>query len=125
MSRSLPGVDVSGVGDGHLAFRVKQKTFAYYLHDHHGDGRIALCCKAPPGEQGRLVEADPDRFFVPPYLGPKGWVACRLDLRSVDWEEVQNLVFAAYFLTAPVSLRVLTEPRKAAGRKRRSKRGSA
>jgi len=93
-----------GVADQHLAFRVRKKTFAYYLHDHHGDGRIALCCKADPGEQNRIVEEDPRRFFVPPYLGPKGWIGVRLDRSNVDWGEVAYLVWMAYRLTAPKGL---------------------
>lgn len=67
---SLPEVEISW--EQHLAFRVRKKTFAYYLFDRHGDGRVALSCKALPGEQSKLVERDPARFFVPAYLGPKG-----------------------------------------------------
>jgi hypothetical protein len=124
MSRSLPDVEVCGVGDRHLAFKVRKKTFAYYLYDHHGDGRIALCCKAPPGEQGRLVAGGPDRFFVPPYLGAKGWVALRLDLRRVGWREVRDLVFVAYFLTAPARLRARSDGR-GAGSRPRGRQGGA
>ncbi len=93
-----------GVADQHVAFRVRKKTFAYYLYDHHGDARVALCCKAAPGEQGDLVEQDPRRFFIPPYLGPKGWVGVRLDLSGVDWGEIANLVGMAYRLSAPRAL---------------------
>ncbi len=99
---ALPEVDISG--DQHLAFRVRKKTFAYYLNDHHGDGRIALCCKAYPGDQEMLVALDPARFYVPSYLGPKGWVALRLDLAAVDWEQVAERVVVAYRLVAPKRL---------------------
>ncbi len=105
LCRSLPEAEAELAGAQHLALKVRKKVFAYYLYDHHGDGRIALCCKAPPGEQARLVEANPTRYFVPPYVGPKGWVGLRLDLPRVDWKEVKNLLFAAYFLTATAKLR--------------------
>jgi hypothetical protein len=103
---SLPEAEVAAIGvkDEHLALRVRKKTFAYYLYDHHGDGRIAICCKGAPGEQGRLVQDDPRRFFVPAYLGPKGWVGMRLDLGKVDWNHVLYLLRTAYRLTAPRAL---------------------
>jgi hypothetical protein len=105
LCRSLPGAEADQAGLPHLAFRVRRKIFAYYVYDHHGDGRIALLCKAPPGEQGRLVEENPRRYFVPPHVGPKGWVGFRLDSARVDWTAVKNLVLAAYFMTAPSKLR--------------------
>lgn len=105
LCRSLPGAEGERAGLQHLAFKVRKKVFAYYVYDHHGDGRIALLCKAPPGEQGRLVEENPSRYFVPPYVGPKGWVGLRLDSARVDWTAVKNLVLAAYFMTAPSQLR--------------------
>lgn len=99
---SLPEVEITG--DAHLAFRVRKKTFGYYLFDHHGDGKVALACKAPRGELAKRVAEDPERFFVPPYLGARGWLALRLDLADVDWDELGELVFRAYRLTAPKSL---------------------
>jgi hypothetical protein len=99
---SFPEVVVSG--DRHLAFRVRKKIFAYYLFDHHGDGLIAFTCTAEPGVQRDLVEVDPGRFFVPAYVGPKGWVAIRLDLPDVDWGVVAALARGAYQLTAPNKL---------------------
>ena len=98
---SLPEVEVDAAGATHLSFKVRKKIFAYYLFDHHGDGVISLCCKAPPGEQGRLVEEDPRRFFVPAYLGPRGWVGVRLDLSRVNWSEISYLVHTSYRMTAP------------------------
>lgn len=102
---AFPEVEVSG--DQHLAFRVRKKTFAYFLNDHHGDGRIAVCCKAYPGDQDFLVKLDPTRYYVPAYLGHKGWVALRLELAAVDWDQVSRLVFNAYRLTAPKRLTAL------------------
>ena len=105
LCHDLPEAMAERAGVQHLAFKVRKKIFAYYVYDHHRDGRIALLCKAPPGEQTRLLEEDPHRYFVPPYVGPKGWVGVRLDTPRVDWKEIKNLVFVAYFLTAPDKLR--------------------
>ena len=105
LCQALPAAEVEVAGLQHLAFKLRKRIFAYYVYDHHRDGRIALLCKAPPGEQSRLVEGDPHRYFVPPYVGPKGWVGLRLDSTRVDWKAVKNLVLVAYFLTAPDKLR--------------------
>jgi hypothetical protein len=96
--------EVTCEGGQHLGFRVRGRTFAYYLDDHHGDGRVALNCKVPAGEQAALVAADPDRFHVPAYLGAKGWVGLRLDTPTVDWAEVRDLVAENYRLVAPKRL---------------------
>ena len=101
---SLPEVQAEPAGIPHIAFKVRKRIFAYYTYDHHGDGRIALWCRAAPGERDRLVETDPVLYFVPPYVGPRGWVAVRLDTPKVAWRAVKNLAFAAYFLTAPDNL---------------------
>jgi phosphoribosylglycinamide formyltransferase-1 len=116
LSCTLPEVTAEPCGVQHLAFKVRKKIFAYYAYDHHGDGRIALLCKALPGEQVRLLQESPDRYFVPPYVGPKGWVGFRLDTRAVDWKLVKDLTFAAYFLTAPDGVR--TQMGRAGSRKR-------
>jgi hypothetical protein len=105
---TLPEVTVSG--EQHLTFQVRSKTFAYYLNDHHGDGRIALCCKAYPGDLEALIAFDPLRFYVPAYLGPKGWVGLRLDLPEVDWEQVAERVRIAYRLVAPKRLAAQVAP---------------
>jgi predicted DNA-binding protein (MmcQ/YjbR family) len=87
---------------GHTApgFRVRDKFFAM-VSDHQG--QVAVWCKAPPGAQEILTGADPRCFFVPPYLGPKGWVGVRLD-GSVDWNIVEDLILDSYRLTAPKRL---------------------
>jgi hypothetical protein len=64
------------------------------------DGGSVAWCKVPAGIQGVLVGAEPGRFFVPPYLGVKGWVGIRLDRRT-DWEEVAAMVRRSYRLIAP------------------------
>ena len=99
----------SGNDGRHVAYVVRNKTFAYFTDDHHGDGRLALTCKAAPGEQTVLVASDPERFFVPPYLGPRGWVGLWLDRPDVDWAEVGELVVDAYRLCAPKRLLALLD----------------
>ena len=83
-------------------FRVKGKMFAMYFYNHHGDGRIALWLKAPPGVQEMLVEAAPDKFFIPPYQGPFGWIGVHLD-RCED-DEIASHVREAYRMVAPKKL---------------------
>jgi predicted DNA-binding protein (MmcQ/YjbR family) len=100
---ALPEAEATPSGQ-HCAYAVRGKKFAYYLNDHHGDGEIALCCKVPPGENTQLVEFDAKRFFIPAYLGAKGWVALRLDGTNPDWEEVTELVTDSYRRTAPKRL---------------------
>jgi len=88
---------------GEPTFRVREKMFAMFTNDHHGDGRIAVWCKAPLGMQEILVDADPQRFFRPPYVGPKGWIGICLD-GKVDWNEVHALLADAWRMTAPAKL---------------------
>ena len=107
--RELPEVTYEVVGDGHIAFRIRKKIFGYYLCDHHGDGIIAFCCKSTLNEQRRLVREDSESFFVPAYLGSKGWVAIRLDLEAVDWDTVSELARQAYQAIAPRKLATLVE----------------
>ncbi len=109
--RRLPEVTYEAVGreQEHIAFRVGKKTFAYYQFDHHGDGMIALICKSSLSEQRRLVRDDAESFFVPAYVGPKGWVGIRLDLDEVDWETVNELARQAFQLSAPRKLAALID----------------
>jgi phosphoribosylglycinamide formyltransferase-1 len=106
---SFPEISVEVAGESHLAFRIRKRIFAYYLFDHHGDGMIAFTCKSSFSEQRRLVKDDPISFFVPPYLGSKGWVAIRLDLDEVDWDTVTDLARRAYQELAPRKLAALVE----------------
>ena len=87
-----------------------KKTLVMFLDDHHGDGRLALWVPAPPGAQADMVEEEPDRFFVPPYVGGRGWVGVRLD-RDVDWDEVGGIVTDAFRLVAPKRLAALLDER--------------
>ncbi|MFT8242848.1 MmcQ/YjbR family DNA-binding protein [Roseomonas sp. BN140053] len=88
---------------GRPTFRVRDRIFAMERHD---DGRPAAWCKAPPGSQAVLVGADPDRFFAPPYVGPKGWIGIHLDAQP-DWEEVAGLLRRSFRLVAPKRLAAL------------------
>jgi hypothetical protein len=88
----------------HIAFVVRNKTFAYFTDDHHGDGRLSLIFRAPPGEQAALVASEPQRFFVPPYLGHRGWVGLWLDAPGFDWVEIEEFMVEAYRLAAPKRL---------------------
>ena len=80
-----------------------KKTFVTFMDNHHGDGRLAIWCHAPLGMQEMLVEQDPERFFVPPYVGHRGWVGVRLE-RNADWDEVADLIEDAYRMVAPKRL---------------------
>ena len=106
---AFPEVNVEAAGETHLAFRTRKRIFAYYSFDHHGDGMIAFTCKSNLSEQRRLVKDDPASFFVPAYLGSKGWVAIRLDLDEVDWETVAELARRAYQDVAPRKLAAAIE----------------
>jgi hypothetical protein len=79
-----------------------KKTFVMYV-DHHHDDRLGFWCAAPDGAQEALVGSDPERFFVPPYVGHRGWLGVRLDL-PVDWDQVADLVEDAYRRVAPAKL---------------------
>jgi hypothetical protein len=89
---------------GQPSFFVREKkTFAMYLDDHHGDGRLALWLAAPEGMQQALVEAAPEHYFRPPYVGHRGWVGVRLD-RDLAWGEIAGAIEDAYLCVAPKSL---------------------
>jgi hypothetical protein len=79
-----------------------KKTFVMYANHHHDD-RLAFWCAAPDGFQRMLVEAEPGRFFVPPYVGHRGWIGVRLDV-AVDWDEIAAIVEGAYRVVAPPRL---------------------
>jgi predicted DNA-binding protein (MmcQ/YjbR family) len=88
----------------HAGFYVRKKTFAYFLDDHHGDAIVGINCKVLPGDNTALIAADPRRFYMPAYVGSKGWVGLRLDTGKIDWEEVAELVTHSYRLVAPKRL---------------------
>lgn len=96
---------------GDPTWRVRGKIFAM---QKRGDGRVSVWLKVPPGGQEFLIEADPDRFFRPPYVGPKGWIGIRLDGEpGPDWAEIAGLVARSYRMIAPKRLASLIPPRSA------------
>ena len=90
---------------GECTFRVGGKMFAMTDNNHHGDGRVAVWCKAPPMVQEILVGSDSTRFFRPPYVGHKGWLGVRLDV-DVDWEELAAILEDGWIMSAPKRLAV-------------------
>lgn len=80
---------------GAPTFRVKGKIFVMYADNHHKDGRVAIWCMAPAGAQKTFVAADPEHFFVPPYVGPYGWLGVRLD-RKLSWSVTGDIIEEAW-----------------------------
>lgn len=101
---SLPEADEKPFG-GHTApsFRVRDKLFAMTSEDGG-----SLTFKAAPGVQEELVAAEPERFFVPKYVGSKGWVGARLDVEQ-DWDEIAELIEDSYRMIAPKRLAALLD----------------
>jgi len=97
---------------GAPTFRVRERMFVMFADDHHGDGRIAMWCKATSEMQVMLVDANPARYFVPAYVGKQGWVGMRLD-QNPNWKEVEAIVGEAYELAIP--------PQKATRKKKRAR----
>jgi hypothetical protein len=80
-----------------------KRAFLMVLTNHHGDGRFAIWCAAAAGLQEMLVEADPEKFFRPQYVGHRGWLGVRLD-RGLDWDELAGIAEDAYAEVAPPKL---------------------
>ncbi|WP_293900954.1 MmcQ/YjbR family DNA-binding protein [Phenylobacterium sp.] len=90
------------ISHGIPAFDVAGKMFAYYRHDHHGDGTTVVCVKTSGrDEQEFLIEADPDTYSRPAYLWPSGWIAVTLAEDAVDWTLVEARVLTSWRLAAP------------------------
>ena len=100
---ALPEAERRISGD-HADFRVRSKVFAYFLDNHHGDRIVSVCCKSALGENVDRASREPQRFYLPAYIGPRGWFGLRLDRKAIDWTEVQNLVELSYCLAAPRTL---------------------
>ena len=97
---AFPGTERKMHGS-HAQFLAGKKTFAYFLNDHHGDAIVSITGKVLPGENQALAAAQPKRFYLPAHIGPRGWVALRLDVGKVDWDEVSELMKCSYQLVAP------------------------
>jgi hypothetical protein len=88
------------VSHGSPTFRVRGKVFATFTINHHGDGRVALNLMAPPGAQAALSKIQSEAYFVPPYVGPRGWLGVELN-KGLAWHAVREHVIDAYSLAAP------------------------
>ena len=99
---TLPEVE-ERLSHGEPAWFVRgKKQFVTYA-DHHHDDRVAFWCAAPEGAQHILVERNPEWFFVPPYVGGRGWVGVYLD-RDTDWDDIEEIAVDAYVTVAPARL---------------------
>ncbi|SFI35246.1 Predicted DNA-binding protein, MmcQ/YjbR family [Paenibacillus sp. UNC496MF] len=97
---SLPGA-AERESHGSPGFFVDgKKAFVHYRNNHHGDGIVGLWCAVPPGMQQLLVSGNPELYYVPAYVGPRGWVGVRLD-RGAEWGEIAAVIGEAYWHRAP------------------------
>jgi hypothetical protein len=89
----------------HATFRARKKVFAYFLDNHHGDGVIAACVKMEKKAAAALAKKDPKRFYLPAYIGARGWLGVRVDLGHVDWKDVGARIAASHAGVAPAKKR--------------------
>lgn len=87
---------------GTPTFRIRKRIFAYYVENHHRDGKVAVWCNAPVGLQEMLVRSDDETYFVPPYMGPKGWIGIVLD--HVGDDALREHLVESYCMVAPKKL---------------------
>ena len=91
---ALPGVSEKP-SHGAPTFFCRGKVLAYFVDNHHGDGRLAVWCAAPVGAQAMWVDSNPEHYFVPPYVGYRGWIGVRLD-RDARWSEIAAVLESAH-----------------------------
>ncbi len=108
---TLPEAVADNVSGNHLSLEVRGKRFGWYMDNHHGDGRLALNCRAPAGESQALVARAPETFHIPKYVGKRGWIGVWLDLPQLDWAEVEGVLVDAYLMAAPKKLAAQLEQR--------------
>jgi predicted DNA-binding protein (MmcQ/YjbR family) len=102
--RALPSAEETRRG-AHATYRVRGKVFAYFLDDHHGDGIVSVCVRSELGENLDRVRLNPDLYYLPAYIGPRGWFGLRLDRGQPDWREVATVVERSFRLAAPAAVR--------------------
>jgi hypothetical protein len=114
---ALPGVNERLSHGSPTYFINDKKTFATFVDDHHGDGNVGIWCAAPPGVQREMVDEEPDRFFVPPYVGGRGWLGVRVLLETgsgpgnlIDVDELREIITDAYLQVAPKKLAAQVVP---------------
>ncbi|TQL78853.1 hypothetical protein FB566_4448 [Stackebrandtia endophytica] len=100
---ALPEV-TERLSHGEPAWFVRGRRMFATFADHHHDDRVGFWCAAGVGEAAALVEEDDQRYFIPPYVGHRGWLGVRLDVPDVDWDEIAELVVDAYRAVAPATL---------------------
>lgn len=103
LALAFPEVEVASQTGVHLKLSVRGRTFGYFLIDHHGDGRVALSCKASDGAREALITAAPGKYFVAAYSS-RGWVAIDLDAPDIAPGEVEAFLAESYRLVAPRKL---------------------
>jgi hypothetical protein len=101
--KGLPEAEAKTVGR-HLSLEVRKKRFGWFMVDHHGDGRVALNCKASADMHDILRQLAPAHFHIPKYVGNKGWIGLWLDRPKLDWAAVELALTEAYRRTAPKKL---------------------
>jgi len=106
----------------HATFRIRKKVFAYFLDNHHGDGIVSVCVKGDARKNAKLVASDPKRFYIPAYIGARGYVGIRLDGQRVDWKDVATRVKESWELTSLLALTGVAPAVQAAAIVRRSAR---
>ena len=106
LALQLPGT-AERLSHGSPGFHIARgKFFAYFWHNHHSDGEtVAIVKTSGREEQQQLIEMDPDFYFSPPYLGPSGWIAMRLDRDDTDWDRVADRIATSWEMIAPRRLR--------------------
>jgi len=97
----MPGCDEK-LSHGEPTWFVRKRVFVMFANNHHNDGHVAVWLPTLPGMQASLIEASPDTYFRPPYVGVKGWVGIELD--RVGEEELAAHILEAWKLVAPKSL---------------------
>ncbi len=110
---ALPEVE-ERLSHGDPAWFVRRRQLASIADHHHGSTHLEVWLAAGPGVQDTLVREAPDRFFVPPYVGHRGWLGAYLDV-PLDWDVLAELVDDAYRLVAPRRLLALLEAQRSAG----------
>lgn len=104
LARALPAT-AERPSHGTPGFHIEGgKFFAYFSHDHHGEGTAVLVKTTGAEEQAMLIQAEPDLYFRPRYLGPSGWVGIRMKGSDTDWERIENRLAQSWRMVAPKRL---------------------
>jgi hypothetical protein len=101
---ALPEAVASSRTGQHTRYDIRGRTFAYYIVNEHNDGRVALCCKIADAERAALIATNPQRYYIPKYIGHHGWMCIDLDVGKIDWREITSFVTNRYRMVAPKKL---------------------